>query len=1001
MLPRPSRQRARRLACAVAAASALGAVSLEARADGDPNIQWWTITTPHFHVHYPKSAEPAAERIAAHAEGIHSRLVESLGYDPKERTEIALTDDTDDANGSATALPYNTIRLFLTAPDDISPLNDYDDWYLELLTHEYTHILHTDNISGGWTVINAILGKTLSINQIQPRWILEGLAVVKESEHSSGGRLRSSIWDMYMRSDVIADNFATLDQVSSGAYRWPQGNLWYLYGSRFLRWISDVYGPNTMRAVSADYGAALVPFGINRTIRRVTGRTYEQLWVGFKDYVKRGYADQIAAIEKRGVREGSRVTSHGRTVHYPRFVPKQAGGAGDRLVYFRSDQNARPGLYEIDLADPKHPEELVARTGATSSATYTPAGDLVFTDSVWWRNLYSRNDVMMVPKGERSPNGEEKTRKQLTFGLRALFPDVSPDGRQIVFTVNSIGTTYLEIADLAPDGVISGRRDLVPSARYDQAYTPKFSPDGKKVAYSGWFRGGYRDVRIVDVATGAVEEVTHDRAIDLDPAWSPDGATLYFVSDRSGVPNVHAYDVATHELQQVTNVRTGAFMPAISPSGKTLVYAGYTTEGFDLFSMPIERSRFLRAVEPPSDRPAPPEAPPHVEMTKAHYDPLPTLVPRHYLFSLAPSPYGSTAITFTAKSSDIVGIHNLALNVTADARAPTPQLTVDYSFNRLPFDLDMHFFHTVVPRAGYRVNNEDLGYDEYNTGLTTGASYTSRDNFATHNFGVSFSAAHFKGDLPVARYLDPYNTTTINPPEGNLDVVHAGYGFSNVETGLDAAGPINGFSLSVGADYASNVTGSQYAVRAFEAIFTKYVEMPWLHHTVALRTAGAISSGNYPHGSSYAVGGYDLSNNSLPSSIISGVFNGAFVLRGYPARVYNGSSYLLENIEYRAPILKPDHGLSMFPMYLRRVDANFFLDYGGAFNNLDVKNILFFRNGAIIDAPQLHTSLGGELWLGVTMGYGLSAQLRFGFAHGFSKDAMQPGQFYFVASSAF
>ena len=163
--------------------------------------------------------EPVADRIGALAETIHDRVSITLGYAPTTTTEIVLTDDTDSANGSATALPLNTIRLYVTAPDDLSPLGDYDDWYLELLTHEYTHILHTDNISGVPRIVNAVLGKTYSPNQAQPRWILEGLAVLSESQHSSAGRIRSSLFDMYLRADVLEDNIAGLDQFSSSATR--------------------------------------------------------------------------------------------------------------------------------------------------------------------------------------------------------------------------------------------------------------------------------------------------------------------------------------------------------------------------------------------------------------------------------------------------------------------------------------------------------------------------------------------------------------------------------------------------------------------------------------------------------------------------------------------------------------------------------------------------------------------------------------------------------------
>ena len=125
-------------------------------------------------------------------------------------------------------------------PEDMSPLGDVDDWYLELVTHEYTHILHTDHIRGLPALINAVLGKTLAPNQVQPRWILEGLGVYMESARTSAGRLRNSQWDMFMRTDVIGDNVATLDQLSNSVRRWPQGNLYYLYGSYFTTWIERV-----------------------------------------------------------------------------------------------------------------------------------------------------------------------------------------------------------------------------------------------------------------------------------------------------------------------------------------------------------------------------------------------------------------------------------------------------------------------------------------------------------------------------------------------------------------------------------------------------------------------------------------------------------------------------------------------------------------------------------------------------------------------------------------
>lgn len=1003
---RPARPR---LALSVLALAALCAVAGPALADGDPDLDWRTIETKHFRVHYDRPLGPIASRVASLAEVIHGRIASALAYTPTQITEMVITDDTDSANGSATALPRNTVRLFVTAPDDLSALGDYDDWYTALITHEYTHIAHLDNISGVPAIVNAVLGKTLAPNQVQPRWIIEGMAVVSESEHTSAGRIRSTLFDMFMRADVVGDRIAGLDQISSTPYRWPQGNLWYLYGARFFRWIADIYGFNVLRAVSADYGAALMPWGINRAIRRATGRTYVELYEGFKDYLRRLYGEQLRAVEGRGLREGTPLTRRGRTAYYPRFVPRAARSDPKRdaeeLLYYRDDFDTRSGLYRIALAAPKdgaRREELVARTARSSSAAFTPAGDLVFHSVAPYKNYYYRDDLFFLPRGETSTGGEERARRRLTVGQRAQYADISPDGRRVVFTVNARGTSFLEIADMAPDGTISNRRGLFPSAPFEQAYTPRFSPDGRKVVYSVWAARGSRDIRMVDVATGEAQDLTRDRAMDMTPVFSSDGKTLYFASDRTGIFNIYAYDVATAKLAQVTNVRIGALMPAVSADGKTLVYAGYTSYGYDLYAMPIDPARFLPAIMTLPERPDPPTEPALVAHVHKRYDPLPSFGPRSYLFSLKPGDYGQNAITFTTTATDIVGDHYLKGEITVDPSAPQPTFSLDYSYGRLPVNFDAYFFHDVVPRGGFKRNGQDIKYDEYQNGLTTGISYAHRSEFSSHSIGLSFSVSRFSGQVPFGTRVDPYTPVEAKPPAGNLNILHLGYNFSCVEGGYAAAGRTRGFHIGVALDYASPYTGSSFTVRGLSGGFTGYLEMPWRgHQTLAFRAAGAVAGGDYSRGGTYYVGGYDLEGNSFPSTVLSGVFNGSFVLRGYPPWAYAGSEYLLTNLEYRIPIVHPDRGLSTLPLYLRRIDANLFVDYGGAFDYLDLRAIRFFHRGALIDSPQLHTAIGAEIWLGLTLGYLLDTQIRVGYAYGFSPEAVKYGQPYFVASSAF
>jgi hypothetical protein len=1005
----------RSLLSALAALATVLAVLLAsppAGAIGDPSLSWWTIETPHFRITYPTGLEPIARRIAQISETAHARLVGPLGHAPSSRTEVVLTDDSESANGSATALPFNQVQLYVTAPDDLSPLSDYDDWYLSLVTHEYTHILHVDNISGVAKVINAILGRTYSPNQAQPRWIIEGLAVLFESGYTSGGRLRSSIFDMYLRADVLDDNIAGLDDMSGSPQRWPQGSIWYLYGSRFMSWIADTYGPNVLKALSEDYGSSTVPWGINRAIRRQTGRTYVELYEGFKDRIKRQYKEQMRAVEARGIREGKPLTTHGGYTYYPRFVPRAArAGEPDEIAYYKDDLDLRVGIYKIPLDLPpgqkeRAPELLVRTRGGDSAMSFTDSGDGYFNSTSVWKNFYARSDIFFLANGARATRGDEDQRQRLTFGQRAQFVDARADGKQLVFTVNTRGTTYLEIADVDKDGSIKNKRDLVPSKRFEQVYTPRWSPDGKLVAYSHWREGGYRDVRIVDVETGKVQAITDDRALDMQPVFSPDQKTLYFVSDRTGIPNVYAFDLATAALKQVTNVRTGALAPAISPDGKTVVYMGYSSRGYDLYAMPIEPSKFLDAAAPPADRPDPLPATTPVPMTIKRYDPLPTLRPRNYFVELAPGQYSGTAFSFTTSGSDIANLHSLALRVTADPNAPSPEFSINYNYNRLPFNVGVRAFHVVNPRSGYRIGSQSFTVDELSTGITTGISLPIYDDFAQHSLGLSYSVASFSAKFPVPNNVDPFGKVPVKPRQGNFNILHLGYSYSSVEGALRTPGLARGLTLSLGVDYAGQATGSGATTYAFEALVTGYIPVPWpwrflKNHTLALRAGGGVTGGDLVGGNAYSVGGYNLESNSLPDTILSGVFNGAFVLRGYAPNAFGGREYLLGNAEYRFPIVVPDMGLSTLPVYLRRIDGNLFMDTGGAFNDLDIRRTAFFRKGRFLDTDVLHASFGAELWFGVSVGYGLYAQLRLGWARGMTPQALSGGQWYFVASSAY
>jgi Tol biopolymer transport system component len=107
-------------------------------------------------------------------------------------------------------------------------------------------------------------------------------------------------------------------------------------------------------------------------------------------------------------------------------------------------------------------------------------------------------------------------------------PAVSPDGRTVVFAVDSRVQTDLVALDLES----GDRRALSNDARYEQA--PAFSPDGSEIAYVSSRGCGQGDrncdrLAVLSLAEGRSRVVlTGDRI--FDPAWSPDGRRIAFVT---------------------------------------------------------------------------------------------------------------------------------------------------------------------------------------------------------------------------------------------------------------------------------------------------------------------------------------------------------------------------------------------------------------------------------------------------------------------------------------
>ena len=118
----------------------------------------------------------------------------------------------------------------------------------------------------------------------------------------------------------------------------------------------------------------------------------------------------------------------------------------------------------------------------------------------------------------------------------ALSPAWSPDGRRIAYMEFNEGHGRIYLLDLT-----TGKRAVVyGSTGRGSDFTPAFSPDGKTLAFSRATEEG-TDVWTVDYRDGCcLQRLTVGKFSDnLSPTYSPDGRRIAFVSTRPGLPQIY------------------------------------------------------------------------------------------------------------------------------------------------------------------------------------------------------------------------------------------------------------------------------------------------------------------------------------------------------------------------------------------------------------------------------------------------------------------------------
>ncbi|KAB2837511.1 hypothetical protein F9K50_10895, partial [bacterium] len=458
----------------------------------DPKLKWFTLSTPHFNIHYHEGEEEVARRMTVIAEKVYAEQSPKFKWKPWGRTEVVLTDTTDISNAFTSTLPYNYILLFIPAPQGDSTLNYYEDWLYDLFLHEFTHTLHLDMYGGLVKPFRWVLGRIVTPNGLTPGWVREGIATQQESL-TGKGRVHNSFSDMMLRTDLLNDQFLALDQMAGLQFDWPSSNAAYIYGGKFWAYLADTYGQDTVVEFSKRYSNSMWLFSLNNKARKTFGgKNFFKLHDEWKASLKEKYDKQRQEVEAKGLSSLSDVRHYKGSLSNPTLSPD-----GQTIIYSQTDVHNKPEIRRIRVDGSG--DELISKGRIGAQYSFSPDGKkVVYSSMGTYKHYYKYFELFELDL-------ETKKSRQLTTGQRAFHPDYSPDGKTLVFVQNKVDTTRLGLYDFETKKI----KLLGASEPWVQFSNPRFSPDGKTIAVSAWKKGN-RDIYLYDLDGNVVKQATQD-----------------------------------------------------------------------------------------------------------------------------------------------------------------------------------------------------------------------------------------------------------------------------------------------------------------------------------------------------------------------------------------------------------------------------------------------------------------------------------------------------------
>jgi Tol biopolymer transport system component len=507
-------------------------------------FKWSVIETEHFLVYYYPEERRAAMDAARMAERAYARLSRVLDHQFREKKPIMLfasrtdfgqnnvTGDLGEGTGGVTEALRHRMLLNFTG--------DYRS-FEHVMAHEMVHAFQYDIFARG----RAGSGLQNLAQNFPPLWFAEGMA-----EYLSLGPSDANT-NAWMRDAAMHGKLPTAKQMTAR----PDLFFPYRFGHAFWTFVGKRWGDEAIGQIMN----AVPTVGVERAFKRELGVALEDIAEEWKETLQTEHLPQIASLERP------------RKFAQPLLTARRTGGEiflapslshDGKLIAFLSNGSFARGEVFIDLWLAN--AETGKRIKRLVKSMLNP--DFEELRILYSQSAFSPDGTLLALTAQTEGRDQlylldvksQKTVRRLKLDLEGITgPTWSPDGKRIAFSGNRGGITDLYVVDT--DG--KNFRRLTDDVFGD--LQPQWSPDGKTLAFAT-DRGEGADIALLkfphwqiatfDMESGRLEVIPGQAGLNTNPQWAPDGKSIAFVSDRTGIANVFLYEFEAREHFQLTNV---------------------------------------------------------------------------------------------------------------------------------------------------------------------------------------------------------------------------------------------------------------------------------------------------------------------------------------------------------------------------------------------------------------------------------------------------------------